>query len=725
MKKKRRKGIRTLDFMSDKASEKAMVFTLREEMLEQEEAMKHAYSHYFILENYVVSEMDNNDTDEKISALSYHIENLYNDIQSTGKNTLDSTTPVEFKVHIDSPEVYSLSAGHFILHLILWNPIFRLGQLPRIPEDILQPKTFNNNVYENFMNGIIDRYKHLTDIKTMSRYFAETFDYIREILLDMEMEGYSFSLYDMVMAMKRNPEIRQIMNTEIDLENHKFAETEDYIKDQTDRLLQLFEEDPGDNCIKPMAKAGEGLNKKQTREFAVHIGMKPDLSGKTIPLTDNTNLIKGLRTPESLFVDAKGGRKAVLLQKKVGDSGYLQRMFSKATASIQLNHDEEYDCGTKNFIKVKFEKKYDDDTKKVIKRLLKQLKGCVIRINDPKSKEEFVLEGAKDYKSLKGKTIYVRTPATCASKTDQICLRCYGERYYMNSDIHIGINTALNILRNITQKSLSAKHILNTTSSKIKFNDEFKKFMKLTDGYIINFKKKVVVEDLKLLIPSIGIFDRDEVEEAYNESFDHFIVESGGKKYKIADKNEIPFYLSEELYKLYKNNRKNQSDERKYVKINGKQLVDMEILMFVQLINDEITRPLKKLRSMIEKGSVIEDMTYQELIFRFNEYLLDAGIFATISDIAILVRKIIKAPNSYEVPDWGSKNADYYLTSINNSIKTNSSVIDGLTFEYFRRQMRSPMTFQKTGTSIYDPFFFNWNDLDMEPYERAIEEMKG
>ena len=141
--------------------------------------LRREVSEYFILEDYIYTHKKNKK--DPISLLNYHLEELYKDLVEE-KNGIDRTYPIQFKKHIDSEEVYTLSLGHFIMHLILWNPIFQLNELPDLEVDILQPKVMTTRIYEKFMNTIIKRYKNKIDVFSLSEYFAETYDYFREIL---------------------------------------------------------------------------------------------------------------------------------------------------------------------------------------------------------------------------------------------------------------------------------------------------------------------------------------------------------------------------------------------------------------------------------------------------------------------------------------------------------------------------------------------------------------
>jgi len=302
--------------------DKAIQYRMRRELIDVEEYYKSESSRYIILEDYVTHQ-DINELDTENRDLTILLKQLINDYNHnvTGIESIKET--IEFKKYIDSTTIHKLSLGHFIINLIMWSPIFRLGKLPKMKKDIIQPTIMNNKVWEKFMNKIIIRYRQDVTSMELSKYMSESYDYVRLLLQNMELEGYSFSIYDIIMAGRRNPKLKEVLDTQIDVKNHRFDQTEKYLKDQTEKFLEYTMDDKEFNDLKPMILAGEGVNTKQLRESVINIGFKPNLKGQTIPITQNTNILKGINTVESLFVDASGGKKAMYLQKSVNKALFM------------------------------------------------------------------------------------------------------------------------------------------------------------------------------------------------------------------------------------------------------------------------------------------------------------------------------------------------------------------------------------------------------------------
>lgn len=76
---------------------------------------------------------------------------------------------------------------------------------------------------------------------------------------------------------------------------------------------------------------------------------------------------------------------------------------------------------------------------------------------------DYLINAKKDT-YLIGKTIYLYSPMTCASAAHGhgICRRCYGELAYINRNIRPGKLASEILSAQLTQKQLSAKHLLET-----------------------------------------------------------------------------------------------------------------------------------------------------------------------------------------------------------------------------------------------------------------------
>ena len=71
-----------------------------------------------------------------------------------------------------------------------------------------------------------------------------------------------------------------------------------------------------------------------------------------MPVPINTNLgIQGLKTPGDYLLDGKGGRKALVFNKKYTDnSGYFSRKLNLLASNIRLSRSHVHDCHTKEYL---------------------------------------------------------------------------------------------------------------------------------------------------------------------------------------------------------------------------------------------------------------------------------------------------------------------------------------------------------------------------------------
>lgn len=243
------------------------------------------------------------------SFINVLIKTIHKEMSDSAERLADMT--MAFKFSSDEP-LREMPFLHFVFNLIMWRP-FIVSGIKVTEQDIFNPEFFRNNEYGGYIDRFADRYR---DRFTMSEF--------SEILHDMQhnmnqmavnvgpLFGNSISIYDMVKMARKNKEVAEIFNTHIDLDSFQIDEAEEFLRWQTKRLKDiLLNEDDENNPLKPFIRAGTGVNDHQVQETMVHLGFKPTIEGDTIPRTTNSNLMgDGLKTPEAVFVDSKGGRKA-------------------------------------------------------------------------------------------------------------------------------------------------------------------------------------------------------------------------------------------------------------------------------------------------------------------------------------------------------------------------------------------------------------------------------
>lgn len=594
--------------------------------------------------------------------------------------------------------IYQLSPIHFVYNMIIWLPFFILN-IPISKNKIFMPEHFTNSSYVNYVNNeIIEPYKHLTTLNEMSKMLAKMYDLFQRIsdLYGLRL-GISFSMYDII-SQWDNPELYEISHTKIP-SKFQIAEMEEFATKKTKRFTEIWLNDMDNNpndSLKTMIRAKQ-MNVKQLREFVVTSGTKPDLSGDTyshIPKPGTNLVANGLRVMVDYVNDSNGGRKSTVLALNIDEGGYIARAFAKSCSDIKLCEDPNFDCGSENYYTCTI----------TDKNVLKNMRGRWYLNKETNTYRQLI---ETDYDMI-GKTLDFRSPTTCAGGERGICHTCYGHLASQNTNIHIGISSALKLSESNYQLMMSAKHMLDTQTNLVKFNDEFDDFFTLEDGFRIILRSDIdEIESYELWLNIYSTFNDDD--NNYNEYVDDFIIYDKEKKQKIiiGDENKCEIYLCKQLQKIFDERRKERDYNAKgYVKINLSDFSTDKDIFFLRLKNKELTKPLRELKLLIEKGGDIGISTVSELIDKVKYLMECGGIQTETIHIEILCRNLIRDKyNKIKLPDWSKKNPEYMITSIHNSIFWSSSITNSITFEKIKIQLKDPLTYKKRNTSFLDPCF--------------------
>ena len=633
------------------------------------------------------------DPDRYYNDLYFFIYSMKNDIEDEccRENYISFIFPSKSK----DKKIYHLSTIHFVYNMIIWLPFFILN-IPITKDKVFMPTHFTNNSYVDYINNkIIEPCKHLTTLNEMSKMLAKMYDLFQRIsdLYGLGL-GISFSMYDIISKWD-NPELYEISHTKIP-SNFQIAEMEEFATKKTKRFTEIWEDmdDNPNDSLKTMIRAKQ-MNVKQLREFIVTSGTKPDLSGDTyshIPKPGTNLIANGLRVPVDYVNDANGGRKSTVLALNIDEGGYIARAFAKSCSDIKLCEDPNFDCGSENYYSCHI----------TDKNVLKNMRGRWYLNKETNTYKQLI---ETDYDMI-GKTLDFRSPATCAGGKRGICHTCYGHLASQNTNIHIGINSALKLSESNYQLMMSAKHILDTQTNLIKFNDEFDEFFTLEDGFRIVLRSDI--DELDMYELWLNIYEVSD-DGNYNDYIEDFIIYDKEKKQRIvmADEDNCEIYLCKQVRKIFEEKKKEKDYNAKgYVKINLSKLSTDKDVFFLRLKNKELTKPLRELKLLIEKGGDIGIATVSELIDKVKYLMESGGIKTETIHIEILCRNLIRDKNNkINLPDWTKKNPEYMITSIHNSIFWSSSITNSITFEKIKIQLKDPLTYKKRDTSFLDPCF--------------------
>ena len=546
------------------------------------------------------------------------------------------------------------------------------------------------------LNNIIDdALTKISVIDQFSLYFANT-----------------INLEDDIMLMKKVPEYYNIIHS--DLSDVPIEDVKDEGLKITKRAIEIMKNSKNvlgyDHCLADSWRAGEGINPRQYKEFAINIGSKPSGQGGVFPNIINKSFITGgADDPMSIFIDSSTGRLAQLYSKvNVGDSGAFARILKLNQMDTCLNLDMNYDCHSPNFqiITIKNEK------------FLKMYLDRYYRL-DPMG-QEFII--SQDDKHLIGKTIYLRSPMTCKSKSEGrgVCYKCYGDLAYTNANINIGVISAEQITAQLTQRLLSAKHLLETIIKKMRWVANFFQWFEV-DGNVIQLMHDINTKGYYILIDPDNIcmkneddynrsdYDSDEgySSDDFSESYNEYITE-----FQIMDPSgEVIDIKTEDLDEMFITNELNEVIRRKATPIDNKVAIPLSAvtdipLFFIVIRNNELSKAMERIMEIINKNSVTCSMDRHQLLQTFIESIIEGGITVDGIHCEIILSNQLRDPyDPLELVDWSVPNAEYQIMTLNQALTNHPSVTISLMYQKLTKTLYNPLTFRKNKPSFMDLFF--------------------
>lgn len=602
----------------------------------------------------------------------------------------------------------TLSIFDYFLNLIMWNlPISTDEEITSY--FLFFHEKFNRNIIKDYIDDkFLNKNRTKYDTITLCNIIDDTlyrFKYIDE-----------FSLYlcntindeDFIILMNQIPEVYEYLHS--DLSNVPLEDVKNVGQEITNKFIKIIEN--SDHCLADSFATGEGVNRKQFREFAVNIGTIPDGNGGVYPNIVNNSFLNGgvNKIADSMVESAKGRQAQIYSKNNVGTSGAFARILGLNNRDTRLHPSPNYSCRTRHYVKV------DIPSMSFLKRFNNRYYR--FRPDGPEYKVNY-----KKDSHLIGQTLYFRSPMTCASKShgDGICYRCYGDLAYTNVNINIGTIAAELLSSELTQMLLSAKHLLE---SNIKSIDWVEGFLDIFD---VNFNILKIKDDFeckkwRILIDEEINREDDMDDLEYNEYITKFqIVDPRGRVKDMYSKTSENIYLSTDLSDII---------SRMPNPTNGKYEIDMELikdinLFLIHISNDELSATLEHVKSIINKYPKLDGMTKDIILQEFVSAVLNGGLNVDAIHLEVLlsnqIRESLDEDGILEFPSWEYDNAKYALVNLDTALKNHPSITTTLEYQKVSKTLYSPLSYRKTAPSQMDLFFMN----KPQDYMESVETIKS
>lgn len=560
--------------------------------------------------------------------------------------------------------------------------------------ETMDPKRLNEMIYNNH--------------KTLK--FAEKFALFYNNSINHE---------DFILMANACPEFDELMHK--DYSNLPADQMNAEAMKDCNRIIELILESKKwigrDHCLADAFRAKVGVKPKQFREMISNIGIKPNGEGGIFPHSIDASYMRGgLNRFEWMVAEAGIGRQAQILSKQnTADSGAFARVLGLNQIDTNLytdefgNVDPDYDCHTKNFVEVTLTEEniemYQDRYFRLHPDGMEYNTGCLNTLRH----------------DLVGKTIYLRSPITCASaaRGQGICRKCYGNLFMGNRIVNIGKIAAELISQTLTQLMLSAKHLLEAKISKIEWSipqEQFDQFFTFDDEDIyvnsefLGGKKWLIHIDRDSVdtetVVSMSDSDSDgddfDILRDYITQFE--IITPEGEVIEIHGTNNECLYLQDEFCKLI--NSKQYEDETDiFIPITD--LQQSRIPVFgVGIYNDDLGKNLKEVMSIINLKTKTCNYTRHEILRDFINKLIDCGMggIRSVHAEIIIMNQIRAVDDILLKPDWDYPDQEYRILTLRQALEANPSIQVTMQYENLARTLYKPISFRKTAPSKLDMF---------------------
>lgn len=605
-----------------------------------------------------------------------------------------------------------LSLADYLLNLIMWNMLIRTN-IPIMPMHIF----FANEIKKDSIKDYIDRFlidtsrKKFTN-KELNNIIDDTLYRIHDIDSFAMFLSNTVNLEDNIFLMEQCEAFNNCMHADLSgvpLEDVKAVGME--FANQAISIMKDASQYLGyDHCLADACRASEGINPKQFKEFTINIGTKPNGHGGIFEKPILSSFINGgVASPVDYFIESSTGRTAQIIKyQNVGSSGHFARILGLNNMDSALYPDPTYDCYSRNFVEIFIKDK----------KTLKMLKNRYYRLH-PRGME-YIIQSSDT--QLIGQKIYLRSPVTCASaaRGQGICYKCYGDLAYTVFDA--GISFGVNIGRiasetlssSLTQKLLSAKHLLETFIEKITWTDKFNELFEI-EGNLVHLNPEVDPKLFRMVISPEAIELENEEDDDLTASDDD---ENGTALYneylcefEVAQDEEIYRIGSDKNTKLYISNELNSIIRKKGEPIDGKIYIDFTELksgnlFIIPIENNELSKTLDRLKDLLDKNGTIANHNIHTLLQALIDTAIEGGLNIASTHLEVILSNQIRDKNNIlERAKWHHYNPEYEILSLNRALTCNPSVTISMSYQKVSRLLYNPLTFKKNGSSFMDLFF--------------------
>lgn len=611
------------------------------------------------------------------------------------------------KLILDGNIAIVLPTRMALLNIIFWEPLIQYGIRPTKNElynikNITSGSTatIHSHIYDILLDTFPDTY-YMEFVEVIFRNIER----LENIIL-ANFGPYIPSIDGLGLArLTSGEEMQKILSQKI---SGKFGTkaAEQHLKSVSKEVIKLLK-DPNtpDNIVYPYMQA-DALKENQIPQMLIAYGPRSDLDDSMQKNVIGESSYSGIKTPEDFATESLSAKKSIYFSRDViKKSQYFGRKMKLGCSNLTTIYPGS--CGST--MTIPFSLREDIAKNFIDKIIVDQGRRVILTSNN--------------ISSYVGKTIQMVSPFGCRH-TDGVCEYCAGygkDRLikYMPPDIHIGLLSSTKTSSTVSQKVLSAKHLISTSSKIYNLPDGATKYF-VKDGDCIYWKpewaKKLTGYSIRIPADAIGAvidlgLDALPTTETFSKVSYFEMLYEGEFTEMIPLESEVfvPYFSTSTLEYMHNNfNKLKIDDDYIIIPIEG---LDFKKPFFnYTILNDDMITYTNRVRQFLSTN-IINYTTVPSCLEAFANVIYSKSSINIFFLEMVLRSMLIENDGTYRVPVVEDYN-NVTFSKLDDSI-TESTVCGKLSFERLGAYLSSPMTpITERPAGLFAPYFGLFNPMD-------------
>lgn len=588
---------------------------------------------------------------------------------------------------------------------LFWFPILTEFNIPLRKDHFVKRKPLNKGVLIKEWN------RYYNEIMSMSVHNAKR---LKRVIWDVSAElydlGFNYMLeYVGTMDIIDMAEIMTdpVMSKELDT---KYEITDDWSTVAVERFIEMervkimkLMGTPGalkNEVLLPYQRIKQ-LNQFQVPQTIYAFGVRTDVNDNIIRKPVIGSALDGLRDIAEFGIEALSAKKSAFYNKEaVRKSQYFGRKQHLLSSSVQHLYDG--DCGSTQYVDFRITDDDPDDGK------VGNYSNCIGKfiLGDD---NKLVLLTSDNIKQYVNRTVRMRSPMTCRYRNG-VCEVCGGSVLAnVNRKISIGILSAIFAVAPVTQKILSAKHLVKTNSLVYELDDNLGQLIECVNTVGFKWKKGVYskmknhclgvhLKDFQGLHDVQLIRDNKEISEQKMSSI-HELVFRGPDNcthvYEVGGGKQTPFFSGEMLVHIRDNfDSVVIKDDIIWIPLKGTENIT---LFKTIVINDNMLEYVATVSGFLggntekETGNISQKKTCAGALAAFSDIVYSKCSVNIVHLEVLLKSYLITSDTDYTIPIVEDANNVKFGSM--QSILSYRFVGTKLAFEELSKYIKSPSTY--------------------------------